>query len=635
MNHATAAAQHKEEVKDVVVKNARKFAHDKILEEVVNTINNLNVKYDTSKDDGITCDEILKRKEMKGKYASELDRLKLLIDRLLDYTDVQYDSKELIINDQLLKVARLDELRECFEDKLRMDLEQYDLSDQKLKLATLTKIDIGKFSGLFEKGDDFYTFKSKFLKAYKNHPKDLKVEWLKNNHLDGKAKECVGSLENIEEIWSRLKANFGNTEQLLMYYFSKINKMGHLSRQKTFSAKKHYVQSLINAMNDVSNLATEHDLLGELHYGPQLGKIVLLLENYLQTGWYTTTNKENVLKRNRWLRMITYLEEQLSIIQTRVFEVGSADFQASSSNDPNQRNRDPFDKLPRNEKKAQYLVGFVNELCNLCEEKHPNANRGFVQCKKFLLMSPKQRCDHVRKKKICLQCLDGKTKWNDSEHSCSDKWVCQHESHKKYEKKLHLLVCELHTDEQNNKQLFDEFKKEVLKAEWQQRIFKDTANYVTRDSAYLKKKYNANNDNVSNQCDDSVVDASCVGSPVFLLQPVPFNDHVFNLMFDSGCANFVCRKGALDHLPDDCKENIIKGPIIINGVGCNKVTSTHGHYSIKLPIHDGRLAKFNGICLDIILARCHHILFGKRANPYWSHMYLREVRKVTYLLFPY
>ena len=39
---------------------------------------------------------------------------------------------------------------------------------------------------------------------------------------------------------------------------------------------------------------------------------------------------------------------------------------------------------------------------------------------------------------------------------------------------------------------------------------------------------------------------------------------------------------------------------MIGGVGDIKVTSPHGHYSVRLPIHDGRLATFSGVCLDVI-----------------------------------
>ena len=152
-----------------------------------------------------------------------------------------------------------------------------DLTEDKLKLAESTKVDIGKFNGQFGVKDDYYTFKTKFLKAYRNHPKHLMVEWLKNNHLEGPAKDAVGSLDSLEEIWVRLKNNFGNTEQMLIHKFSTIDNLGSMFRRKGFKAKKVFVQTLVNIMQDVLDLANENDLTGELHYGRQLSTIVALL----------------------------------------------------------------------------------------------------------------------------------------------------------------------------------------------------------------------------------------------------------------------------------------------------------------------------------------------------------------------
>ena len=424
----------KEAVKEAAQIEDRRFVFDTVLDEIVIIGDSLNNKYDISDDENITVDIILKRKEMKEKYASERDRLKTLVDRLLDFTDVQFHGKQLVINAQLLKVKRVDELRDEFEDKLLMDLELYDLTDQKLKLATLTTIDIGRFSGMLERGDDFYTFKTKFMNAYKNHPRNLKVEWLKNNHLEGNAKDCVGSLDDMERIWARLKDNFGNTEQLLLYHFSKINKIGHLSKQKSLSSKKFYVQNLINAMQDVKNLAVEHNLLGELSYGPQLDKIVALLDNYLQSAWFKAITVQNVPKPNRWDRMVTFLESQLSILQARASAAESIEL-LSLSNTLGLKKGDGKDSKtsPKHERKfGSSSVNYAQkEMCSLCDEVHPNANIGFFQCRKFLVMPIKKRCEHVRKKKLCLQCLDSSTKWNDSDHSCSDKWVCCDKSHER------------------------------------------------------------------------------------------------------------------------------------------------------------------------------------------------------------
>ena len=99
---------------------------------------------------------------------------------------------------------------------------------------------------------------------------------------------------------------------------------------------------------------------------------------------------------------------------------------------------------------------------------------------------------------------------------------------------------------------------------------------------------------------EEIPDAKRHGSPVFLLQPVPFNDHVFNFMYDSGCESFVSQRGALDFLPSHCKKNVWPGPVLLHGVGGCEVTSKYGHYEVKLPIFDGRLATFSGLCLDTV-----------------------------------
>lgn len=135
-------------------------------------------------------------------------------------------------------------MNERNEEKVHQDLVDNDLTPEKLKLAGSTPVNFGKFSGPLGKGDDFYTFNSKFLKAYSNHPKDMKVHYLKSNHLEGLAKEYVGSLDNnIDEIWERLKGNFGNTEVMLKYHFGRINKMGQMHTFKSFDLKKTCTES--------------------------------------------------------------------------------------------------------------------------------------------------------------------------------------------------------------------------------------------------------------------------------------------------------------------------------------------------------------------------------------------------------
>ena len=604
---------------------SKRLAFETMVKEINGMYVRLYAAY-TAKPVNLSRDEMLKRKEDKPILASEFDRFRERVDKLVS-TDIFFEQKEKIIEEVVHLLSMLETNKFAYEKKVYDDLVANDLTDDKRKLAELTTIDIGYFSG--ELGEDFYTFKSKFLKAYERHPKSLMVDWLKNNHLKGKAKSCVGSLDEIDGIWKRLKDNYGNTEQMLLYHFDRINRLGTMNKQKSYTLKKQYLQTLINSMQDAIDLAKEHKLEGELHYGPQLGKIVTQLESYMQNAWFKLITEQSVAKPNRWMRLIIFMESQLSIIQTRAFEAESADLQLAqqlSKSDIDSKRENDTKHVERLKKPPLSLV-VDKEECGLCSETHYSANKSYFNCKRFLTITRKERCALVRNNKHCLQCLHSKSRWNEGEHECSNKWICKNDSHNKHEKKLHFFICEFHTDDNN--QLFEEWKVEILKAEWQKNMFKNRSYIV--NSIYLNKKTNipeiqesdvlepevkGNEKEVSMPSGqeksvveetpkveptlDVIPDAVGFGSPVFLLQPVPYNDHVFNFFYDSGCKNFVSRKTAIDMLPDTNKRNTVKGPIAIYGVGGATVTSQYGHYSIDFPIHDGRMATFSGLCLDTI-----------------------------------
>ena len=278
---------------------AREFAFNKILNELKLTGDNLIHSYDVTKDNDNIADYIvLKRKEMKATYSADFERMKMLLDRLFEFTDVVFADKEKVINYYVQRINDLQKLKYAFENKLIADLETNDLTEQKMKYAHSTKFNF-KFSGSLDRNMDYYTFKTKFTKAYTNHPKNLLVEIITSNHLEGKARECVGSLEDIEEIWQRLKDNFGNTELMLQHHFKKLSQLGLMKTQKSFDSKKLYVQSLVNVMQDVLDLATEHDLTGNLHYGTQLQKVIALLDVHIQNKWYEILAQNVVAKTAR------------------------------------------------------------------------------------------------------------------------------------------------------------------------------------------------------------------------------------------------------------------------------------------------------------------------------------------------
>ena len=75
----------------------------------------------------------------------------------------------------------------------------------------------------------------------------------------------------------------------------------------------------------------------------------------------------------------------------------------------------------------------------------------------------------------------------------------------------------------------------------------------------------------------------------------------FNLFFDSGCGDLVCRKGAVTSLESMGRANkVLDGPLTLSGVGDNKTVCKHGMYKIKIPLHNGKDINMSGICLDKI-----------------------------------
>ena len=211
-------------------KKSRKLAFETMANEVKLMYTKLNNVYAAPARD-LTRDQMLRRKDEKPALALEFDRFRELVDKLLCDVETQFPEKERIVQEVLHLSGLLGTTKATFEKRVYDNLLANDLTEDKLKLAELTTIDIGKFSG--SDGEDFYTFKSKFLKVYAHHPKGLMVEWLRNNHLQGRAKECIGSLEDIDNIWQRLKDNFGNTERMLSYHFQKISSLGPMNRKKS------------------------------------------------------------------------------------------------------------------------------------------------------------------------------------------------------------------------------------------------------------------------------------------------------------------------------------------------------------------------------------------------------------------
>ena len=173
----------------------------------------------------LSHDHMLKRHQDVPVLASQFDMLRERVDRLINLTDVVFAEKEEMVDEAVKLLGKLEKSRQAYEKSSYNDIVANELTERKLKLAESIDPDVGRFSGVLGEGDDFYTFKSKFLKAYADYPQRLLVQYINTRHLEGRVKDCVGYLDVLDNIWVRLQSNFGNTTEMLAHHLHQINKL--------------------------------------------------------------------------------------------------------------------------------------------------------------------------------------------------------------------------------------------------------------------------------------------------------------------------------------------------------------------------------------------------------------------------
>ena len=113
------------------------------------------------------------------------------------------------MKDFLPLISKRKEKLKTFIDSFKMSLEKEindrDLSEDKIKNASILGIKLPKFKG-YNSVMDFYTFKAEFEKLVAPRIQaKLLHEYLKNNYLEGQAFEIVKEIDDIDKIWGRLK----------------------------------------------------------------------------------------------------------------------------------------------------------------------------------------------------------------------------------------------------------------------------------------------------------------------------------------------------------------------------------------------------------------------------------------------
>ena len=193
--------------------------------EVDNSIQQLYKSFST-KPEEMSFDDLVNAKSNLPNLMRNMKSLSTMIKELLCIKNTKADERT---NDNLTeKYHKFCALKERYVDKLHESIKVNEVKKQETFQSSKLNIKLQKFKG-YDSTNDIYTFQSNFEKIHlKSTPKTLLPDVLKNNYLEGAALTLVKENNDIDDIWSRLKASYGDPKLLLSKKFSQLNQTSRL-----------------------------------------------------------------------------------------------------------------------------------------------------------------------------------------------------------------------------------------------------------------------------------------------------------------------------------------------------------------------------------------------------------------------
>ena len=124
-------------------------------------------------------------------------------------------SEEREIQRIITRHEELTALKGDYMEKLKNEISDREIDKHQLFKGKILNIKLAKFSGL-NSSRDYYIFKDEFEKLHlRTTPKTMLPELLRNNYLEDPALSLVKNIQNIDEIWKRLRKAYGDTKIML------------------------------------------------------------------------------------------------------------------------------------------------------------------------------------------------------------------------------------------------------------------------------------------------------------------------------------------------------------------------------------------------------------------------------------
>ena len=142
--------------------------------------------------------------------------------------------------------------------------------------------------------------------------------------------------------------------------------------------------------------------------------------------------------------------------------------------------------------------------------------------------------------------------------------------------KKHVLVCDEHKTSHQNKDILEHYKSRCI-----------SRHPVPTYSKEIKLSFHSKNDDHSDN------------NAIFMLQTIMVNNKRYTIFFDNGCFDFISKFQVVKQLGDRAHQEY-SGAIQMGGVGGMTCETSHGIYSVKLPMINGNDATMTGTCMDRI-----------------------------------
>ena len=576
--------------------NAENLAH-----EISLRCHSLILKYDVNFEElsDYQILEISKNKNLDGEFNEILEK----ITNLVSLSPYGGEEVQKMVKDTLKKRDDLAEKRDKFVLNLQTIIRKRDVSDGKLKNALNLKIELPKFSG-YESKMDFYTFKTQFRKLIEPIvQKKYWADYLKRNYLSGSALTLVEKESEYDKIWARLAGSYGNPRLLLQNKLSDLEKMGGLWKIRGDEKIGNAIAGLINAMTDLSLLAAEHKIEGQLYEGGGLEKIMVIMGEHRHRKFRSQDLGTMMSKKDEWAKLLEFLKEELLLREKLALDNKTAKLMGIGLS-KNDYQKDGYKgEKSKNWSSSGHTVTSEDLKCHICEQyghtiittARGNKIVPYYVCEDFVNMSPEERLSRLNSKNLCIGCLYPGAK-RESKHKCFfTNYCCPHPAHDN--DKLHILLCEKHKKENATVKLLEKFKDKFIK-----NCKVKLPNFSRNLSCFneivgVREVLSGEAVNYHNESD-------VTENAIFQLQTIEVDGVRLNLFFDSGCGDMVIRKSAIERLSAVGRaKQIVSGPLTITGVGDQKSICKDGVYSIRLTLDDGSDALLSGLCLPKITAK--------------------------------